>query len=496
MNVRAQVSMVFHLDKCIGCHTCSLACKNLWTDRRGTEYMWWNNVETKPGTGYPTLYEDQDKYRGGWERGADGKPRLKLNSRAGELFNIFFNPRLPRLDDYYEPWTYSYEDLIESPPSDDPPVATPISMVTGKDIEIEAGPNWDDDLSGSRIYAANDPNLNALTEDERRRLFEMERLVFFYVPRICNHCLNPGCLAACPAGAIYKRGEDGIVLVNQRKCRAWRMCVSGCPYKKTYFNWSTGKAEKCILCYPRQETQQVPACMHSCVGRIRYLGVLLYDADRIETVAGLPDSELVDGQLEMILDPFDPAVIRQAHEDGVHDKIVESAQKSPVYKFVKVWKLALPHHPEFRTVPMLFYVPPLLPVVASMEDGRYENATDFFSSLESARLPLKYMAALLSAGEVEIVAAVYRKMMAGRLYKRAQSVGDVPVETVERALTEAGTTPEELEEIYYMTAVAGFHERFVIPPFLREVAIGASDDVHRHQEERGTGFVRVPKRGL
>jgi nitrate reductase beta subunit len=76
MNIRSQVSMVFHLDKCIGCHTCSLACKNLWTDRPGTEYMWWNNVETKPGTGYPTLYEDQEQYDGGWLL-KDGQLRLK-----------------------------------------------------------------------------------------------------------------------------------------------------------------------------------------------------------------------------------------------------------------------------------------------------------------------------------------------------------------------------------------------------------------------------------
>ena len=54
MDVRAHMSMLFHLDKCIGCHTCSVACKNLWTDRKGAEYMWWNNVETRPGTGYPT----------------------------------------------------------------------------------------------------------------------------------------------------------------------------------------------------------------------------------------------------------------------------------------------------------------------------------------------------------------------------------------------------------------------------------------------------------
>ncbi len=494
MKVRAQVSMVFHLDKCIGCHTCSIACKNLWTDRRGTEYMWWNNVETKPGTGYPSLYEDQKKYRGGWEV-QGGKLRLKLNSRLGELANIFFNPRLPTLDDYYQPWTYRYEHLIEAPQGEDQPVATPISLVTGDPMEIEAGPNWDDDFSGSGIYAANDPNLQALTEEERRQLFDLERLVFFYLPRICNHCLNPGCLAACPQGAIYKRGEDGIVLVSQNKCRAWRMCVSGCPYKKTYFNWVTGKAEKCILCYPRQETQQVPACMHTCVGRIRYLGMLLYDADRIEEVASHPDHELVQAQRDIILDPFDPQVIRKAREDGVHEKIVQSAQNSPVYHFVKTWKLALPHHPEFRTLPMLFYVPPLLPVIASRNAGGYELARDFFSSLESARLPIRYMAMLLAGGAEELVVEAYRKLMALRVYMRAKTVGDIAESDAQKAMSLAGTTASELEAIYAMTALADFEHRFVVPPFLREMGIEATTDTHTQQEEEGVGFHRPPKRG-
>ena len=75
----------------------------------------------------------------------------------------------------------------------------------------------------------------------------------FYLPRICEHCLNPSCAASCPSGAIYKREEDGIVLVDQDKCRGWRMCVSGCPYKKIYFNHRTGKAEKCTFCFPRIE---------------------------------------------------------------------------------------------------------------------------------------------------------------------------------------------------------------------------------------------------
>ncbi len=488
--------MVFHLDKCIGCHTCSLACKNIWTDRRGTEYMWWNNVETKPGTGYPTLYEDQDQYCGGWVRDGKGGVRLRLSGRAGTLANIFFNPRLPTIDDYYEPWTYTYSDLIDARAGTEQPVARPVSMITGEEISIEAGPTWDDDLSGSPIYAANDPSLKVLPEEERRQIFDFERLVFFYLPRICNHCLNPGCLGACPAGAIYKRGEDGIVLVSQNKCRAWRMCVSGCPYKKTYFNWATGKAEKCILCYPRQETQQVPACTHSCVGRIRYLGVLLYDADGIEAAAGKSDQELVDAQRDLILDPFDPAIIAKAGEAGINDKVIESARKSPVYSYVKSWKLALPHHPEWRTMPMIFYVPPLLPVLAGMSGGTYEISEDFFSSLAAFRLPLRYMAHLFAGGNEAVITAVYKKMIAGRVYKREQSVGDMRQEVVDKMIQDAQTSPAELESIYQMTSLATFEERFVIPPFLREMAIESRMDTHRHREEEGMGFLRPAKRGL
>jgi nitrate reductase beta subunit len=458
--------------------------------------MWWNNVETKPGTGYPTLYEDQEEYDGGWELDGSGELRLKLNTRAGELVNIFHNKKLPSLDDYYEPWTYKYDTLIDSPLGPDQPVATPVSSITGQEIAIEAGPNWDDCLGGSSVYAANDPNLQAMTEEERQRMFEVERLVFFYLPRICNHCINPSCVAACPAGAIYKRGEDGIVLVSQEKCMAWRMCISGCPYKKVYFNWSTGKAEKCILCYPRLETQQAPACMHSCVGRIRYLGMLLYDADRIEWAAKHADHELVDAQREIILDPFDPGVVDAARANGVGDKVIDSARKSPVYKYVKVWKLALPLHPEFRTMPMLFYVPPLLPVTASMNNGLYQVSNDFFSSLENARLPIRYMASLFTAGDEEKVTAVYRKMMALRLYKRWQTVGDFSEQTVQQALKQAGTTSEELEDIYYLTSIAGFEERFVIPPFAREAAIDLITITQTRQESGGMGFIRAPERGL
>ena len=126
MDVRSQISMVFHLDKCIGCHTCSVSCKNVWTDREGTDYMWWNNVETKPGTGYPTKWEDQESYKGGWK--TDGEePRVRSTSKSKIVPNIFHNPAQPSMDDYYEPWTYKYEDLFNAPEGDDQPVGAAVS---------------------------------------------------------------------------------------------------------------------------------------------------------------------------------------------------------------------------------------------------------------------------------------------------------------------------------------------------------------------------------
>lgn len=493
MKIKAQIGTVFHLDKCIGCHTCSIACKNLWTDRKGVEYMWWNNVETKPGTGYPTRWEDQEQYRGGWER--DGAQlRLKGGGKLGTLAKIFHNPDLPTMDDYYEPFTFKYGDLTSAPAGDDQPTARPVSMISGKPMKIEAGPNWDDDLSGSNIYAANDPGVVRLSEEEQQQLFAIEKMVFFHLPRICNHCLNAGCVAACPSGAIYKRGEDGIVLISQDKCRGWRMCVSACPYKKTYYGWSSGKSEKCILCYPRQEVGEAPACFHSCVGRIRYLGVLLYDADRIEEVSKSADGELAAAQRSLILDPHDPLVIKQASKDGIAEQILLAAQRSPVYRFVKEWGIALPLHPEFRTLPMLFYVPPLLPVISQEQQGKQKMAADFFTTLENARLPLAYLAGLFTGGNQDEVKAVYRKLIAVRLQRRQLSVGDMDAAEVNAAAAIAGVTTEQIDAIYRMTTQAGMKERIVIPSLLREQAIDALRDPQQHREEMGFGIRKAPKR--
>lgn len=492
MDVRAQTSMVFHLDKCIGCHTCSIACKNVWTDRKGTEYMWWNNVETKPGTGYPTAWEDQNKYQGGWK--TDGqKLELRSTSRRHVVANIFHHPHMPSMDDYYEPWTYDYQHLFSAPESSDQPTARPLSMVTGEPMEIEAGPNWDDDLGGSPVYAENDSNFDEVSEDLKAQMFAIERLVFFYFPRICNHCLNPACVASCPSGALYKRGEDGIVLVDQQICRAWRSCVAACPYKKTFFNWNTGKAEKCILCYPRLETGQAPACFHSCVGRIRYLGVLLYDASRLEEVAKLPDDQLVEGQRSLILDPFDPEVIAEARKNGVHDSVIQAAQDSPIYKFVKVWKIALPPHIEYRTLPMLFYVPPMSPVMAAQsETGVAHEDQGFFHDIENSRVPMQFLAKLFGAGHENKVRYALKKQKAVRWYRRAVTVGDVPMAEAEEMLRQADCTAEEAQAIYRLTAICTFEERFVIPPAHREEALAMLEDPLAVKQSVGFGFQGPP----
>ena len=478
--------------------------------------MWWNNVETKPGTGYPTKWEDQDIYKGGW-REEGGEISLRGAGKLRGLLNIFHNPHLPVLGDYYEPFTYKYLDLIESPEGDDQPTARPVSLITGKPIDIKMGPNWDDDLSGTPDYARQDPNLANLSPGEQEAMFQLEKMAFFYLPRICNHCLNPACVASCPSGAIYKRGEDGIVLINQKVCRAWRMCVTACPYKKSYYNWNTGKSEKCILCYPRLEAGHAPACMHSCVGRIRYLGVMLYDADRIKEIASADESELVDLQLEMLLDPFDEEVIAAAKKNGVADSTLKAAQRSPVYKFVKEWGLALPLHPEFRTLPMLFYVPPLLPVMASItevnnteqaeklnpiskhwtDNWLYDTTTEeLWGTIEQVRFPIKYMANMFSAGDESKVIDRLKKLMAVRIHRRGKTVGDIDETKVATTLKDVNLEADMADDIYHLTSLATFDDRFVIPPAHREQAIEMLENAGDAKGSVGFGFNERPSRGL
>src|SRR5699024_6559434 len=286
----------------------------------------------------------------------------------------------------YEPWTYDYENLIDSPEKDHQPVARPISQLTGEYMDITWGPNWEDDLAVVHETGKNDNNMRIIDEKikfddeitliikyisicvhnlfrmhktcnndlimrnlDKQIKIEFEETFMMYLPRICEHCQNPSCVSSCPSGAMYKREEDGIVLVDQEACRSWRFCMTGCPYKKVYFNWKTHKAEKCTFCFPRIENGEPTICSETCVGRLRYIGIVLYDADKVLEAASVEDEkDLYEAQLSTFLDPFDPEIQKEALKQGIPEDWIEAAQRSPVYKMAVEQRIALPLHPEYR----------------------------------------------------------------------------------------------------------------------------------------------------
>jgi DMSO reductase family type II enzyme iron-sulfur subunit len=261
--IQRQLAMVMDLNKCLGCQTCTIACKRLWTRDEGMDYQWWNTVNTMPGRGTP---RDWEQSGGGF--GPDGM------ARPG---------RLPLRREFGEAWKFNQEEVFFGGQGEKARL-----RVVGE--EPDWGPNWDEDQGGG----------------------EYPNAYYFYLPRICNHCTHPACLAACPRKAIVKRPEDGIVLIDEDRCRGYRFCMEACPYKKIYFNEVTKVVQKCIFCFPRIEQKVSNACARQCPGRIRFVG---YRDD----------------------------------------------PNAPIHKLVEQWKVAIPLHPDFGTEPNVFYVPPLAP---------------------------------------------------------------------------------------------------------------------------------------
>jgi complex iron-sulfur molybdoenzyme family reductase subunit beta len=310
---KRQLAMVMDLNKCIGCQTCTVACKTQWTNRNGREYMYWNNVETHPGAGYPRNWMEAG---GGFDE--------EGNLRDGIIPDMVL--------DYGVPWDYNHDELFNGGLLK--PNTTP-----------EWGPNWDEDVGGG----------------------EYPNSYFFYIPRICNHCSNPGCLAACPREAIFKREQDGIVLVDLERCQGYRYCIAGCPYKKIYFNPKISKSEKCIFCFPRVEKGLPPACAHQCVGRIRFVGFL--------------DDE--EGQ---------------------------------VYKLVYKYKVALPLRPDFGTQPNVYYVPPLF------DPPKFDDNMAPIDN--SRRVPIEYLEFLFGK-EVHQALETLRKEMEKRARGEESELMDI-----------------------------------------------------------------------
>jgi nitrate reductase beta subunit len=191
-----------------------------------------------------------------------------------------------------------------------PPTARPRSLITGQRMEkIEWGPNWEEILGGEFSKRSKDKNFDEIQKDIYG---QFENTFMMYLPRLCEHCLNPACVASCPSGSIYKREEDGIVLIDQDKCRGWRMCVSGCPYKKIYYNWQSGKAEKCIFCYPASKPASPPCARKPAWAASATWACCCTTPTASSRPPAEHDRDLYQAQLDIFLDPHDPAVIEQA----------------------------------------------------------------------------------------------------------------------------------------------------------------------------------------
>ncbi|MFP3942292.1 MAG: 4Fe-4S dicluster domain-containing protein, partial [Alphaproteobacteria bacterium] len=244
------------------------------------------------------------------------------------------------------------------------------------------------------------------------------------------------------------------------------------PYKKIYYNWTTGKSEKCTLCYPRLESGQPTVCSETCVGRIRYLGVVLYDADRISEAASVEkETDLYHSHLDIFLDPEDPEVQKQARADGVPEAWLEAARKSPIWKMAMEWKVAFPLHPEYRTLPMVWYVPPLSPIQSMAQAGAFGEKGEM-PNVRDLRIPIEYLANMLTAGEEEPVAQALERLIAMRAYMRSKSYEGAEDDTIPGRV---GMTAQQIEDMYRLMAIANYEDRFVIPTSHREHAEDAYD---------------------
>jgi nitrate reductase beta subunit len=199
------------------------------------------------------------------------------------------------------------------------------------------------------------------------------------------------------------------------------------------------------------------------VGRLRYIGLVLYDADRVLEAASVEnETDLYEAQRQLILDPSDPEVIAAARAEGISDEWIEAAQRSPVYALINTFRVALPLHPEYRTMPMVWYVPPLSPVVDAVcrEDHDGENLGNLFGALEALRIPIEYLAGLFTAGDTDVVRGVLQRLAAMRSYMRDINLGRETQPHIPRAV---GMTEEQMYEMYRLLALAKYEERYVIP---------------------------------
>ncbi|MAG59140.1 MAG: nitrate oxidoreductase subunit beta, partial [Planctomycetes bacterium] len=251
-----QFAFVINTNRCLGCQTCTMACKSTWTFARGQEHMWWTNVESKPYGGYPRNW-DLKILSGLHKSDPDGDGWLESDE-----------------DDCYG-HEYAGKTIFEAAETPDPKAGSSRALGYLPTDEEWRTPNLYEDVPRTREQGRVDQSHTG-TELPGHKTW------FFYLARLCNHCSYPACLAACPRKAIYKRPEDGIVLMDQKRCRGYRKCVAACPYKKSLYRSTTRTSEKCIACYPRVEGKDPESegqrmetrCMSACIGQVRMQGLV------------------------------------------------------------------------------------------------------------------------------------------------------------------------------------------------------------------------------
>src|SRR5437899_2349643 len=230
-----QFAFAFNINRCLACQTCSMADKSTWLFSKGQEYMWWNNVETKPYGGYPQFYDVKITQL------------IEQVSPGGQVWNV----RVGRK--HHAPYGV-FEGMTIFDAGAKIGQAAIGYIPTDQEWRFV---NIYEDTPTSMRAVVEGIDKSGFSRDEPWRMtgssLPEHETFFFYLQRICNHCTYPGCLAACPRKAIYKRPEDGIVLIDQNRCRGYKKCVEQCPYKKPMYRGTTRVSEKCIACYPRVE---------------------------------------------------------------------------------------------------------------------------------------------------------------------------------------------------------------------------------------------------
>lgn len=204
---------------------------------------------------------------------------------------------------------------------------------------------------------------------------------------------------------------------------------------------------------------------------------MLYDADKIKDLASTPnEGDLYEAQRQIFLDPNDPDIQTAALKAGISHDWIEAAKASPIYRMISKWKIALPLHPEFRTLPMVWYVPPLSPIAQAVDVGKL-SVKGFIPDVESLRIPMQYLANLLAAGNVKPVVDALSRLLAERtiLRKYSDAAGisqfltcEILPEQLEgieeiNELKALGLTVQDVCDMHRLLAIADFKDRFVVP---------------------------------